>query len=143
MVGFFNSLPIRIPLALLGGFLYSFLTYAITLLLSLSSELAIFAASVVFLFYLASRFLLLFSGVNTLYYSKGEKSGLTELYENTPFYKKAQWVGRFYHYHDIVLFIFLAFLSIIFLTSLIIDWSDKRPIGDTMQNLLSAFIRLP
>jgi len=131
-MGFLNSLSTRIPLALLGGFLYSSLTYYITILFGLSSELAIFAASVVFLFYLTSRFLLLFSGVNTLYYSKGEKTGPTELYEKTSLYKTARWVGKFYHYHDIVLFIFLAVLSMTLLISLIIDGSGQKPIGNTI-----------
>jgi len=142
-MGFLNLLSTRIPLALLGGFLYSFLTYSITILLGLSSELAIFAGTLVFLFYLASRFLLLFSGVHTLYYSKAQKAGTTELYENTSFHKTAQWVGKFYHYHDIVLFIFLALFAISFLISLGVDWWSKIPFGTTAEDLSNSLIPAP
>ena len=142
-MGFFNSLSIRIPLAIIGGILYGALTYSIVVLLVLSSELALSAAIVVFLFYLGSRLLILFSGINSPYYSKMKRGTPNPPIETNSFHQTTQWVGKFYHYHDIVLFIFLALLSIIFLTSLIIDWSGNRPIGDTIQNLLSAFIRLP
>jgi hypothetical protein len=142
-MSFFNSLSIRIPLVLLGGFLYSFLTDSITLLLGLSSELAVFAALVVFLFYLTSRFLLLFSGVNTLYYSKAKKTGSTQLYENTSFYKTARWVGTFYHYHDIVLFICLILLAIFFLITLGVDGWSGMPFGKTAQDLWSSLIPMP
>jgi hypothetical protein len=142
-VGFFNSLSIRTTLAMVGGIFYGLLTQTITLLLGLSSELTVIAAFFVFFFYLASRFLLLFSGIHTPYYSKGGKTSFMDLYENTHFYKTAQWVGKFYHYHDMALFVFLALLSIAFLISLIIDLSGNRPIGNTMRNLSSSFIPLP
>jgi hypothetical protein len=122
-------------MAVLGGILYGLLTQAIALLLGLSSELAIFAASVVFLFYLASRFLLLFSGVNTLYYSKAKKTGWTELYEDTSFYKTAQWVGKFYHAHDMVLLVFLILICLSFLISLTMDLIGNRSFGDTIRSL--------
>ena len=142
-MGFFNSLSIRIPLAIIGGILYGALTYSIVVLLVLSSELALSTAIVVFLFYLGSRLLILFSGINSPYYSKMKRGAPNPPIETNSFHQTTQWVGKFYHYHDFVLFIFLALLSITFLTSLIIDWSGNRPIGDTIQNLLSAFIRLP
>jgi hypothetical protein len=142
-MGFFNSLSIRITMAMVGGIFYGLLTQTITLMLGLSSELAVIASFIVFFFYLASRFLLLFSGIHTPYYSKGGKTFLMDLYENTHFYQSAQWVGKFYHYHDIALFIFLAFLSIAFLISVVIDLSGNRPTGNTMRNLLGSFIPLP
>jgi hypothetical protein len=130
-------------MAVVGGIFYGLLTQAIALLLGLSSELAIFAASVVFLFYLASRFLLLFSGVNTLYYSKAKKAGSTELYENTYFYQTAQWVGKFYHYHDRVLFVFLILICLSFLISLTMDLTGNKPFGDTIRSLLDHVIVSP
>ncbi len=142
-MNFFNSLSIRIPLALLGGFLYSLITYAITLQLSFSSELAVLAALVVFLFYLTSRFLLLFSGVDTAYYSKAQETGSTELYRNTSFYKTAQWVGNFYHCHDLVLFIFLILFAISFLISLGVDARSGMPFGKTAQDLWNSLIPTP
>jgi hypothetical protein len=130
-------------MAVVGGIFYGLLTQAIALLLGLSSELAVIAALIIFFFYLVSRLLLLFSGIHTPYYSKGRKTSSMDLYENTHFYQTAQWVGKFYHYHDIALFVFLALLSIVFLISLIIDLSGNRPIGNTMKDLLSSFIPLP
>jgi hypothetical protein len=141
-MSFFNSLSIRFPLAIIGGTLYGALTYRIVVLLNRSSELAIFGGIIVFLFYLGSRLLLLFSGIDSPYYSKVTKGVSRPPIETGSFYQTSQWVGKFYHYHDILLFIFLTVLSMTFLTSLIIDWSGKRPIGDTIQNLLSAFICL-
>ena len=130
-------------MAMVGGIFYGLLTQTITRLLGFSSELAVIAAFIVFFFYLVSRFLLLFSGIHTPYYSKGGKISSMDLYENTYFYQTAQWVGKFYHYHDIALFVFLALLSIVFLISLILDLSGNGPIGNTMQSLLSSFIPLP
>ena len=85
-MGFFNSLSIRIPLAVVGGILYSILTYYIVILLNLPSELALATSIIVFLFYLGSRFLILFSGIDTDYYSKGKKIGSKQFYKNTSFY---------------------------------------------------------
>jgi len=130
-------------MAMVGGIFYGLLTQTITRLLGFSSELAVIAAFIVFFFYLVSRFLLLFSGIHTPYYSKGGKTSATDLYENTYFYQTAQWVGKFYHCHDMALFVFLALLSIVFLISLILDLAGNGPIGNTIQNLLSSFIPLP
>jgi hypothetical protein len=55
--------------------------------------------------------------------------------KNTAFYLTTQWVGKFYHYHDVVLFIFLTIIAVVFLISLILDWSDHKPIGDTIQDI--------
>ena len=140
---FFNSRSTRIPLAIIGGILYSALTHQVVILLNPPSGIAIFAAIIIFLFYLGSRFTLLFSGVDTPYYSKGERIASKQFYENTLFHQTAQWVGKFYHYHDIVLFIFLVLISIVFLVSLIIDWAKSKPLGNTIQNLWSTFIPLP
>ena len=68
---FFNSLLIRFTLAVIGGIFYAFLTYMITIFLNLSYEFVIVTAVFVYLFYLSSRLLLLFSGINSPYYSKG------------------------------------------------------------------------
>ena len=130
-------------MAMVGGIFYGLLTQTITRLLGFSSELAVIAAFIVFFFYLVSRFLLLFSGIHTPYYSKGGKTSSMDLYENTYFYQTAQWVGKFYHCHDMALFVFLALLSIVFIISLILDLSGNGPIGNTMQSLLSSFIPLP
>jgi hypothetical protein len=130
-------------MAVVGGIFYGLLTQTITLLLGFSSELTAIAAFIVFFFYLVSRFLLLFSGIHTPYYSKRGKTSSRDLYENTYFYQTAQWVGKFYHYHDMALFVFLALLSIAFLISLIIDVSGNGSIGNTMRNLLGSFIPHP
>lgn len=130
-------------MAVVGGIFYGLLIQTIALLLGLSSELALVIAFFVFFFYLASRFLLLFSGVNTSYYSKAKKTDLTEFFENTHFYPIAQWVGKFYHYHDTVLFIFLFVFSIFFLISLGIDWCRETPFGRTAQELWNSLIPMP
>jgi hypothetical protein len=142
-MGFFNSLSIRITLALIGGILYSLLAYNIIILLDLSSEFAIFTMVFIFLFYLGSRLLILFSRIDSPYYSKRRGSISYQLYEKTSFYQTAQWVGKFYHYHDIVLFAFLSLTAIVFLISLVMDWSGNKPLGETIQNLWNAFIVLP
>jgi len=142
-MGFFNFLPIRIAMAVVGGTFYALLTQAIALLVGLSSELAVISAFIVFFFYLASRFLLLFSGIHTPYYSKGGRTSFVDLYENTYFYQTAQWVGKFYHYHDVALFVFLALLSIVFLISLVADLAGHKPLGDTLSNLLTLLLPLP
>jgi len=139
-MSFFNALSIRIPLAIVGGILYSILAYSIVILLNLSSEFAMATSIIVFLFYLGSRFLILFSGIDTSYYSKGRKTASNQSYESTSFYRTTQWVGKFYHYHDIVLFIFLTITAILFLTTLIIDGLGSKPIGNTIQNLLEVLI---
>ncbi len=131
-MSFFNSLSIRIPLAMIGGVLYGILTYAIVLTLNFPAQTAIGAGLLVFFLYLGSRLLVLFSGINTPYYSKERKGSP---YENTAFYKTAQWVGKFYHYHDAVLFAFLVILAIVFVISLTMDGIENRPFGQTIQDL--------
>lgn len=136
-MGFFNSLIIRISLAIIGGVLYGMLTYAIVLTLNFPAQTAIGAGLLVFFLYLGSRLLILFSGINTPYYSK-EREGSP--YENTSFYQTAQWVGKFYHYHDAVLFTFMVALSITFLISIIIDLLGSKSLGHTIQNLWGSLI---
>ncbi|MBS3905898.1 MAG: hypothetical protein KGZ49_02570 [Syntrophaceae bacterium] len=131
-LSFFNSLSIRIPLAVIGGVLYGLLTYAIVLTLNFPAQIGIGAGLLVFFLYLGLRLLVLFSGIDTPYYSKERKGSP---YENTVFYQTAQWVGKFYHYHDIVLFAFLVILAIVFVISLIMDGIENRPWGQTIQDL--------
>ena len=142
-MGFFNSLLIRITLAVIGGIFYAFLTYLIVRFLNLSYEFVIVAAVFVYLFYLSSRLLLLFSGIDSPYYSKGGKEFSKTPLEKNSFYTTAQWVGKFYHNHDFILFIFLGILSIIFLISLVMDGLGGRPFGNTIQNLWNALLPLP
>ena len=142
-MGFFNSLLIRITLAVIGGIFYAFLTYMIVMFLNLSSELVTLAAIFVYLFYLSSRLLLLFSGIDSPYYSRRRKgSSQTPTVKNS-FYDTAQWVGKFYHNHDMVLFVFLGILSIVFLLSLAMDGLGEKPFGDTIQNLWNALLSIP
>ncbi len=131
---FFNSLLIRITLAILGGALYGLLTYALILTLRLSFLMAAFAASFVYLLYLGSRLLLLFSGIDSPYYQRGREAPL-ETPGNNSFEQTAQWVGKFYHQHDVVLFVFLGFLAVAFLISLVIDGLRGSPLGGTLQDL--------
>jgi len=142
-MSFFNSLSIRIPLAVIGGILYGFLTYHIIILLDLSAQIAISAAVFVFLLYLGSRLLILFSGIDSPYYSRRVKGIPKPSIEKNSFYSTTQWVGKFYHYHDIVLFIFLTLTAIVFLITLIIDGLGSKPVGSTIQSLLNALIPLP
>jgi hypothetical protein len=130
-------------MAMVGGIFYGLLTQTIALLVSLSSELAVIAAFIVFFFYLVSRFLLLFSGIHTPYYSKGGKTSFVDLYENTHFYQTAQWVGKFYHYHDVALFIFLLLFAISFLISLGLDGWRQMPLGRTAQDLWNSLVPMP
>ena len=139
-MGFFNSLSTRIPLAIIGGILYGLLTYSIVILLDAPSPFAILGAIFVFLFYLVSRLLILFSGIDSPYYSKRTKGAPKSSVEKTSFYQTSQWVGKFYHYHDIVLFVFLVATSIAFLITLIVDWSGGKPPGNTIQSIWNFFI---
>jgi len=138
-MSFFNSLTVRIPLAIMGGILYGLLTYAIVLALNFPAQTAIGAGLLVFFLYLGSRLLILFSGINTPYYSKERKDSP---YENTALYQTAQWVGKFYHYHDTVLFIFLILISLAFLISLSLDLMGNRPFGNTIRYLFDDLILL-
>jgi hypothetical protein len=130
-------------LAVIGGILYSFLTYYIIILLDLSSQFAISAAVFIFFFYFGSRLLILFSGIDSPYYSRRERGIPKPPIEKNSFYFTTQWVGKFYHYYDIVLFVFLTVTAIVFLMSLIIDGLGSKPIGGTIQSLLKALIPLP
>jgi len=134
-MGFFNSLLIRITLAVIGGIFYAFLTYLIVMFLNLSYELVILTSVFVYLFYLSSRLLLLFSGIDSPYYSKRGKGPSKTPIEKNSFYTTAQWVGRFYHRHDIALFVFMGILSVGFLVSLVMDGLSGSPFGNTIQNL--------
>ena len=140
---FFNSLLIRFTLAVIGGIFYAFLTYLITIFLNLSYEFVIVTAVFVYLFYLSSRLLLLFSGINSPYYSKEEKRPFKIPSEKNSFYTTAQWVGKFYHQHDIILFIFLGMISIFFLITLAMDGFGEKPFGDTIQNFWNALLPIP
>jgi hypothetical protein len=140
---FFNSLLVRVTLAVIGGIFYAFLTYLIVGFLNLTYELAIVTAIFVYLFYLSSRLLLLFSGIDSPYYSKGKKGPSKTPPERSSFYTTAQWVGQFYHRHDIVLFVFLGILSIVFLISLVMDGLGEKPFGNTIQNLWNALLPTP
>jgi hypothetical protein len=137
---FFNSPLIRITLAVIGGIFYAFLTYMIVMFLNLSYEFAIVAAVFVYLFYLSSRLLLLFSGIDSPYYSKGGKGPSKTPTEKNSFYTTAQWVGKFYHHHDLILFIFLGILSIFFLITLAMDGLEGQPFGNTIQHLWDALL---
>jgi hypothetical protein len=142
-MSFFNSLSTRIPLAIAGGILYAGLTHYILILLNLPSDVAVFAAIIVFVFYLSSRFLLLFSGIDSPYYSKMKKRIPKPPIETSSFYQTAQWVGKFYHYHDMVLFIFLGLLAISFLITLGVDGWSGIPFGKTAQDLYNSLIQIP
>jgi hypothetical protein len=142
-MGFFNSLLIRITLALLGGALYALLTYALIVSLKLSFPLAIPTALFVYLLYLGSRLLLLFSGIDSPYFLRARKGPSKTLPEKNSFHDAAQWVGKFYHLHDIVLFVLLGILSIVFLVSLVMDGLGGSPFGDTIQNLWNTLLPIP
>lgn len=142
-MGFFNSISIRIPLAMIGGVLYGLLAYYITVIMSFSAGLAISLGAFVFFFYLGSRLLILFSGIDSLYFSRGGKAVSKKFDEKTSFYQTTQWVGRFYHYHDIALFVFLVLIALTFLISLILAWSESKPFGKMIQDLFRLLPLLP
>jgi hypothetical protein len=137
---FFNSLLIRITLAVIGGIFYAFLTFKIVIFLHPSYEFAILPAVFVYLFYLSSRLLLLFSGIDSPYYSRRGKGPSKKPTERNSFYVTAQWVGKFYHRHDIVLFVFLGLLSVVFLISLALDAVWGKPFGNAIQDLWGIFL---
>jgi len=119
-MGFSIPLLIRITLAVLGGVLYALLAYAlilspIFLLHSLSwlHFLSIFSTSAqdFFSFFLESTPLL----------STERKGPSRPSPEKNSFQEAAQWVGKFYHQHDVVLIVFSGILSITFLVSVIMD----------------------
>ncbi len=137
---FFNSLLIRLALAAIGGIFYASLTYLIIKLLNLSYKFVILASILVYLLYVSSRLLLLFSGIDSPYYSKGRKLLPKPSHKENDFYDTAQWVGKFYHQHDLVLFVFLGILSIVFLISLVMDGLSGSPFGNTVRNLWNTFL---
>jgi len=137
---FFNSLLIRMTLAVVGGIFYTFLTYSIVKLLNLPYEFVILASVLVYLFYISSRLLLLFSGIDSPYYSKGRKLPPKSSLKENYFYDTAQWVGKFYHQHDLVLFVFLGILSIVFLVCLVMDGLNGSPFGNTIRNLWNTLL---
>jgi hypothetical protein len=139
-MGFFNSLLIRITLAVLGGTLYALLTYALILSLNFSSPFAILAGSLVYLLYLGSRLLLLFSGIDSPYYRRERKGPSRPSPEKNSFQEAAQWVGKFYQQHDILLFVFLGILSVAFLVSLVMDGLGGNPFGETIHNLWDTLL---
>ncbi len=139
-MGFFNSLLIRITLAVTGGIFYAFLTYLIAMLLHLPYEFVILASVFVYFFYLGSRFLLLFSGIDTPYYSRGRKMPPKTSPKENYFFDTAQWVGKFYHQHDLVLFVLLGILSIVFLISIVMDELSGSPFENTVRNLWDALL---
>ena len=140
-MSFFHSLSVRISLAVLGGVLYAALSYSIVIFLGLSSDSALLLGALVFLFYCGSRLLILFSGIDSPYYSR-RKATSGSSFEKDTFYQTAQWVGRLYHYHDIVLLVFLVILSMAFLISLVIDGLRSQPVGSAFQNLRDALTPL-
>lgn len=137
---FFNSLLIRMTLAVVGGIFYAFLTYSIVKLLNLPYEFVILASVLVYLFYVSSRLLLLFSGIDSPYYSKERKLPPKSSLKENYFYDTAQWVGKFYHQHDLVLFVFLGILSIVFLVCLVMDGLSGSPFGNTIRNLWNTLL---
>ncbi len=137
---FFNSRLIRITLAVIGGIFYAFLTYRIVIFFHFSYELVTVAVAFVYLFYLSSRLLLLFSGIDSAYYSSGRKGSSKTSHGKNSFYTTAQWVGKFYHNHDVVLFMFLGILSLVFLVTLVIDGFGGNPLGETIQNLWNTLL---
>ena len=142
-MGFFNSLSIRITLAVLGGALYALLTYALLHSLNLSSPLPVLAALFVYLLYLGSRYLLLLSGIDSPYYRRERDGSAKTPPEKTSFQEAAQWVGKFYHQHDVVLFVFLVLLSLVFLISIGIDRFRGNSLGRTIQDLWNILWPLP
>ena len=119
---------------MIGGILYGLLTYAIVRFLNLSAAFAILSALFVSLFYVGSRLLILLSGIDSPYYSR-EGTVAHQTFEKDHLYQTTQWVGTFYHYHDIALLIFLAAVSVAFVTTLIVDLSGGKPMGNTFQDI--------
>ncbi len=141
-MGFFNSLLIRIALALLGAVLYGLLIYSILGFTSFS-DLALILSIPVSLLYFISRLILLLSGIPTPYYSRRKGSLFKSLPEHHPFRKRAGLIGYFYHIHDIALLIVLGVICIGFIISLFIDGSSGRSMGTTFQDLWRTLLPPP
>ncbi|MCX8118652.1 MAG: hypothetical protein N3G78_12055 [Desulfobacterota bacterium] len=135
-MGFFNALTVRISLGIIGGGLYGLLAYGLVRLLGAPSGAALSVGFLTFAFYVGSRLLLLFSGVDTPYYSK---PGRDSEPEKTPFHQAAQRIGRFYHYHDLLLFAFLTLVALGFLLSLAVDGFQGKPFGQTFFDFVHPF----
>ncbi len=131
---FLNHLPNRVVLALIGGVLYGLLTYCLLTLMGVFLPFNIAISGLIFIFYFGSRLLLLFSGIDTLYYSKGKR--VRKFYKGTLFDRTARWVGKFYYYHDLILFGFLILLCIVFIGSLILDLLNHQPLGHLFNSLI-------
>jgi hypothetical protein len=131
-MSFFNSLAIRIPLALIGGILYSLLAYGILLSVEPLNSLALPAGLFIFVSYVGSRLLLLFSGYDSPYYARGR---LRQPNQSEHFFRASQWVGKFYRDHDLFLFAFLILICLAFIITGLFDWAGHRPLGETIQNL--------
>lgn len=130
-----HSLSSRIPLAIVGGILYGSLVHRILTVLDGPPEFSLFSGVFLFLFYVGSRLLILLSGVNSAYYSRTRETGGKHIYENTFFFHTTQWVGKFYHYHDIALFLLLLAVCFLFLSALSVDWFEGEPLGNTFLKL--------
>jgi hypothetical protein len=133
-MSFLNSLSTRIPLAVVGGILYGLLTHSIIIFIDLPPPLGPLGGIIVFLFYLGSRLLILFSGIDSPYYSR-EKAFSKPPPDRDAFYRTTQWVGKFYHYHDLALFFFLVAISIVSAISLILDGLGGKSFGHTIRDL--------
>jgi hypothetical protein len=131
---FFNSLSIRIPLAIIGGIFYGLLIYFILCFASFS-DWALAISIPIAVAYFASRLLLLFSGIPSPYYSKGKETLFRSLPQRHPFRQKVRLIGTFYHYHDVALFIVMVIIGVGFIVSLIIDGLRGQPMGTTIQDL--------
>lgn len=136
-MNFLNHLSNRVALALIGGILYSLLTIYLLALLDIPRPFRFIISGFVFLFYFGSRLLLLFSGIHTIYYSKGKN--LKKFYEGTSFDRTAQWVGKFYYYHDLTFLGLLIIICLVFIVSLIFDLHNHQPLGNTFQTYIEFF----
>jgi len=135
----FNSLSIRILLALIGGIFYGLLVHAILSFVSFSGW-ALPVTILASVLYVASRLLLLFSGIPTPYYSKRKGSLFQSLSEHHPFRKRAALIGDFYHYHDIALCIVMGIIGVGFIVSLFIDGFRGQFMGATFRYLRQTLL---
>jgi hypothetical protein len=131
---FFNSLSTRIPLAVIGGIFYGLLIYFILCFVS-SSDWAFAISIPIAVAYFISRLVLLFSGIPSPYYSKGKETLFKSLPQRHPFRQKVRWIGTFYHYHDVALFIVMVIIGVGSIVCLFIDGVRGQSMGTTLQNL--------
>jgi len=135
----FNSLSTRIPLALIGGIFYGLLIHFILSFVSFSGW-AMPVSILVFVLYVASRLLLLFSGMPTPYYSKRKGTLSQSLPGHHPFHERSALIGGFYHYHDIALLLAMGIIGIGFMISLFIDGFSGQPLGTAFQHLRQTLL---